>query len=276
VNRHVSPATVAAHRAAERHPRVANLKVRSVFEGALHLYRREPIRVSVSALILLTPGLLMGVGSGAWLDRINDDTLTERLLLAIVIAVIAAVIGTLGTVFYAGVLDELVGAVIRGREPPSMREVMHRLPIWRLILADLAVSFIVGFAASLLVLPGFVLLAMLSTVGPIVNIEGRRVFASIRRATSLTMPHLWLTLTTIGLPLAAEIGADHYFLHLRGVAGIVIELVVTVPLILTVGVITGLNEVVLAYALLARDPNSSVAEMVRTSLERAGGKTASP
>ena len=36
----------------------------------------------------------------------------------------------------------------------------------------------------------------------------------------------------------------------------------TLPLILTVGVIVGLNEVVLAYALLARDPSSSVADMV--------------
>ena len=40
------------------------------------------------------------------------------------------------------------------------------------------------------------------------------------------------------------------------------------PLILTVGVLVGLNEVVLAYALLARDPDSSVAAMVADSLSQ--------
>ena len=73
---------------------------------------------------------------------------------------------------------------------------------------------------------------------------------------------------TIGIPLAVEFAADHYFLHLEGDLGVWIEFLVGVPLILTVGVIVGLNEVVLAYALLARDPDSSVAEMVSSSLSQ--------
>ena len=224
--------------------------------------------MSVSALVLLAPGLVMGVGTGAYIDRIQEETLTGRIVVALVIAIVAAVIGTLGTVFYAGVLDELVGAVIRGQEPPSFASVVRELPVWRLIGADLVVTLIVGVASSLFVIPGFVLLAMLSTVGPIVNIEHRRVFASIRRAMSLTLPHLWLTLMTIGLPLAVEFAADHFFLHLEGNVGLAIEFLVSVPLILTVGVLVGLNEVVLAYALLARDPDSSVAEMVAASLSQ--------
>ena len=40
-------------------------------------------------------------------------------------------------------------------------------------------------------------------------------------------------------------------------------------MILTIGVIVGLNEVVLAYALLSRDPNSTVAEMVASSVDSA-------
>ena len=208
----------------------------------------------------------MGVGSGAFIDRIQDETQSGRIVVAVVIGILAAVFGTLGTVFYAGVLDELVGAVIRGQEPPAMGEVVRQLPVWRLIGADLLVVLIVAVASLLLFLPGFVLLAMLSTVGPIVNIEGRRVIPSIRRAVSLTFPHLWLTLMTIGIPLAVEFAADHYFLHLEGDLGVGIEFLIGVPLILTIGVIVGLNEVVLAYALLARDPDSSVAEMVSSSL----------
>ena len=259
---------IAAHEAALRHPHVANLSVRAVFAGAAHLYRREPVRVSGAALVLLGPGLIMGVGSGAFIDRIQDETQSGRVVVAVVIGILAAVFGTLGTVFYAGVLDELVGAVIRGQEPPAMGEVVRQLPVWRLIGADLLVVLIVAVASLLLVLPGFVLLTMLSTVGPIVNIEGRRVIPSIRRAVSLTFPHLWLTLMTIGIPLAVEFAADHYFLHLEGDLGVWIEFLVGVPLILTIGVIVGLNEVVLAYALLARDPDSSVAEMVSSSLSQ--------
>ena len=73
--RKASPETIAAHAAALRHPRVANLAVRDVFVGALRLYRREPFRVSVSAVVLLAPGLIMGVGSGAYIDRIQEETL---------------------------------------------------------------------------------------------------------------------------------------------------------------------------------------------------------
>ena len=41
-----------------------------------------------------------------------------------------------------------------------------------------------------------------------------------------------------------------------------IEFLVGLPLIVTIGAAVGLNEVVLAYALLARTPDSSVAEQV--------------
>lgn len=261
-------ATQAAHDAAARHPQIADLHAGSVYRGAWRLYRREPARVSVAALLLLGPGLVLGVGTGIFLDRVTEDTFTERVLVALVIGVIAAVIGTLGTVFYAGLLDELVGAVIRGGTPPDLGEVFRALPVWRLIAADLVVVLMAGAASSILVLPGFVLLAMLSTVGPVVNIERRGVFASIGRALSLTSRHIWLIMVTIGVPLAVELGVDHYLLHLDGTSGIWIQMLVSVPLILTIGVVVGLNEVVLAYALLARDPDSTVAEMVAASLER--------
>jgi len=159
--------------------------------------------------------------------------------------------------------------VIRGGTPPGIGEVIRALPIWRLIAADLVVVMMAGVTSSILVLPGFVLLAMLSTVGPIVNIERRGVFASIGRALSLTSRHVWLIMTTIGVPLAVELGADHYLLHLEGTAGIWIQTLVSVPVILTIGVIVGLNEVVLAYAMLARDPNSTVADMVASSVDSA-------
>ena len=72
-----------------------------MYRGAWRLYRREPVRVWVAALVLLAPGLVLGVAAGMFLDRFTEDTVTERVAFALAIAGIAAVLGTLGTVFYA-------------------------------------------------------------------------------------------------------------------------------------------------------------------------------
>jgi hypothetical protein len=183
-------------------------------------------------------------------------------ILIVVVAVVAAMLGNLGTIVYAGVLDELVESVIREGRRLSIGEATRSLPIWRLIGADLAVTALVGLASALGVLPGFVLMAMLGIVGPVVNIEHRRPVAAVRRSLRLTSRHVWLAMLAIGLPLAAEVAAHHWLLHVRHEADVIAEVLVSVPLILTVGAFVGLTEVELAYALLARDEGSSVAAVV--------------
>jgi hypothetical protein len=251
--------------AAERHPQIANLHARSIFGNALRLYRREPIRIASTALVLLGPAVLVGIGSGVIVDRFSNDTVPQHLLLIAVIAALAGVIGTFGTSAYAGVLDELVGSVIRGEPMPSMGAVVRDLPIWQLVVADIAVSILAGAASFVGALPGLVLYSLMSIVGPLVNIERHRPAVAIARSVRLTAPHLWLTLVAIGIPLGCEIGAHHWLLHVRQLRGVGPEVLVSVPLILTIGVLVGLSEVVLAYALLARDPGSSVAAMVAGS-----------
>jgi hypothetical protein len=257
-----APSRADVRDAADRHPQIAKLEVRDVYARALRLYRREPIRVSVTAVLLLGPGLILGIGSGVFADRLADDTAGDRFLAALVLALVGAVLGTLGTVAYSGVLDELVGAVIRGETPPPIGTAVRSLPFWRLIVADLYVAVSAGVGFFLGVLPGIVVLSLFCTVGPIVNIELHRPLAAIRRAVGLTSRHLFLTLMTVGIPLTLEIAAHEYLLHLKGDVGTLIEFLVGLPLILTIGAAVGLNEVVLAYALLARSPDSSVAEQV--------------
>lgn len=247
---------------ADRHPHVANLHVRDVYAAALRLYRHEPARVAGAALVLLVPPVVLGIGSGRLLDASSDDPLDDSLILIFVVAVVAAMLTNLGTIVYAGVLDELVGSAIREGRRPSIGEAVRGLPFWRLIGADLAVSVLVGAASALGLLPGFVLVSMLGVVGPLVNIERARPLAAIARALRLTAPHLWLTLVSIGIPLAIEVAAHHWLLRVRHEADIVVELAVSVPLILTVGAFVGLTEVELSYALLARDDGSTVADDV--------------
>jgi hypothetical protein len=257
---------------ADRHPHVANLSVLDVFAAALRLYRREPARVAGAALALLGPPVILGIGSGRVLDAMRDGPLDGRVVTVLVVAVIAAVLTNLGTIVYAGVLDEFVGSVIRDDRRPSITEAARALPIARLVGADLAVGALVGLTSALAGLPGLVLMAMLGIVGPIVNIERLRAVPAVRRSLRLTSRHLVLVVLAIGLPLAIEVAAHHWLLHVRHEADVLTEIAVSIPLILTVGAFVGLTEVELAYALLARDEGSSVADMVaRTAPEAPGG-----
>ncbi|MGH2539142.1 MAG: hypothetical protein ACRDGK_01325 [Actinomycetota bacterium] len=258
---------------ADRHPDVANLHTGSVMGAAFRLYRREPARVAGAALVLLFPAIVLGAGTGRLLDAYRDGPLDDRLVLILVAAALAAVLANVGTIVYAGVLERLVGSVIRGGQRPSIGEAARSLPIWSLIGADLAVTALVGLASALGVLPGFLLIALLGIVGPVVNIERRRPLAAIRRSLGLTWPHLWLTVLSIGLPLAVEVLAHHWLLHVRHEADVVVELLVSLPLILTVGAFVGLTEIELAYALLARDDGSPVATIVAETAPPELGRT---
>jgi hypothetical protein len=250
---------------ADRHPHIANLRVLDVYRSALRLYRLEPARVAGAALVLMVPPVVLGIGSGRLLDGLRDGPLDDRVVLVLVIAVVAGVLSSIGTIVYAGVLDELVGSVVRDDRRPSISEVVHALPIWRLIGADVLVTVLIAPAFALGAVPGFVLLTMLAIVGPVVNIEDARPFPAIVRSFRLTSRHLWLTMLAVGLPLLLEIGVHHWLLHLRVEADVLIEIAVSVPMILTVGAFVGLVEVELAYALLARDDGSSVAEVVAST-----------
>ncbi|MGZ8581027.1 MAG: hypothetical protein ACXWW9_07065 [Actinomycetota bacterium] len=250
---------------ADRHPHIANLQVLDVYRSALRLYRLEPARVAGAALVLMVPPVVLGIGSGRLLDELRDGPLDDRVVLLLVIAVVAAILTSFGTIVYAGVLDELVGSVVRDDRRPSISEVVHALPIWRLIGADVLVTVLIAPASALGAAPGFVLLTLLAIVGPVINIEDARPFPAIVRSFRLTARHLWLTMLAVGLPLLVEIGVHHWLLHLRMEADVLIEIAVSVPMILTVGAFVGLVEVELAYALLARDDRSPVAEVVAST-----------
>ena len=149
----------------------------------------------------MVPPVVLGIGSGRLLDELRDGPLDDRVVLLLVIAVVAGVLTSIGTIVYAGVLDELVGSVVRDDRRPSISEVVHALPIGRLIGADVLVTVLIAPASALGAVPGFVLLTLLAIVGPVVNIEDARPFPAIVRSLRLTARHLWLTMLAVGLPL---------------------------------------------------------------------------
>jgi hypothetical protein len=111
-------------------------------------------------------------------------------------------------------------------------------------------------------IPGLVLGALVAIVGPVVNVEGQRPLAAVRRSIRLTWPHAVLALCIIVPALLLEGVIHGVLVAVWNTLGLVGELAVEIPLIVSVGAMVVLAEVVLAYALMARDAGSPVARMV--------------
>jgi len=248
--------------AADRHEHVPNLRARDVFVHALKMYRREPARVAGAALVLMVPPVVVGIGAGHLIEVWDPKFLDGGVVAVLLIAVVAGVLTSVGTIVYAGVLDELVGSVVHGGPRRSVIEAVRSLPVGLLIGADVVAAALVGVSLALGVLPGLVLAPMLAIVGPVVTIERARPFRAVARSIRLTVRHLGLTLMTVGVLLLVEGIVHHWLLNVREQVGALAEAAIAVPSILTVGAFVGLVEVELAYALLARDAGSTTAAMV--------------
>ena len=248
--------------AADRHEHIANLHVRDVYAHAVRLYRHEPGRVAGAALVLMVPPVVVGIGAGHLIEVWDPQVLDGGVIAVGLIVVLAGILSSAGTIVYAGVLDELVGSVVRRRPRPSVAEAVRSLPIGRLIGADVAAVVVVGVALALGVLPGLVLAPMVAIVGPVVTIERAGPLRAVARSVRLTARHLGLTMLTVGPLLVVETVVHHWVLDVREQVGPLAEAAISVPSIVTIGALIGLVEVELAYALLARDPGSSTAAMV--------------
>lgn len=127
---------------------------------------------------------------------------------------VGATLGTtgvslLGTVLLSGFACGLVGAAGHGRPPVTLLQVARSMPWWRLIAADLLVSAAVVAGLVLLVVPGLAVLTLFAVVGPVIEIEHRKVFAALRRSAQLARRHIGpvVLLATAPLIVAAELEA---------------------------------------------------------------------
>jgi hypothetical protein len=158
-----------------------------------------------------------------------------------------------GVVFYAGVLDKIVGAHLHGHRDLSIREIWRVLPLRRLAVADvfLAAATLAGFALG--VIPGIAIFTFWALVGPVITIEDRRVRSAFGRSYRLVKPHFLLVLLLVTVPIEVEqavLHAIHYselFEH-----PVIPALLLNGLLASVVGSWVGLIEVVLAYELIHR------------------------
>jgi len=118
-------------------------------------------------------------------------------------------VSLLGTVLLSGFVCGVVGATVHGRKRRNLAEAARSLPWKRLVVADILVTITVLIGLLLVVLPGLVALTLLAVVGPVIEIEHRRVLSAFRRSVHLVRQHVWLVilLGTVPLALAAELEA---------------------------------------------------------------------
>ncbi len=229
----------------------APLRVLPLLGHVFDVYRRRFWRVALTAVLVFVPINVIEVAA----EPVLEDPFEHGfgILAAVSLALITGFLATFGDIFYAGLLDEVVGSDLRGHRLPSTATVMRDLPWMRLALANLVFAAIVSIGFVLAVIPGIVAFVLFGLVGAVINIERRGVFASFRRTASLVAPHFVLAALLILVPTAAEGVVDDWFIRFEHDASWPAVVGASALIAVVVGSVVGLIEVTLAHVLIARD-----------------------
>jgi hypothetical protein len=230
-------------------PAVASPSARYVLRTAFRTYRERFGRVAGTAFVVF--------GAIASIDVIAAILIVEHVSSTTgdaIASTVAAVFAMAGVVIYAGVLDKVVGAHLHGERDLSVPEVLHVLPIGRLIAADLVLTVATLAGLALFVIPGVAIFTLWSLVGPVITIEDRQVGEALKRTWQLVRPRFWLTFVLVTLPLQLEQTVLHAIDYTALFDHPVLPAFLFNGLLGTViGSVVGLIEVVLAYELIASE-----------------------
>jgi len=215
------------------------------------VYRARFRRIATAAVVVF--------GVTAWIEAFSETLIDEQELAGsgwdAAVSLIAAIVGTLGLVVYAGLVDKVLEDHREGRPTRPLRATLRSLPLGRLVVADLVLTIATVIGAVLLIIPGFIVFTLLCLVGPIIVSEDRRVFDALRRSARLVRPRFWLVFVLVTIPITLEEDIvhaidyhdfDHPLFAAFVIAGVIGALVPAV---------IGLVEVVLTHQLTRRSPD---------------------
>jgi len=171
-------------------------------------------------------------------------------LMAVVVVGAGAVVNAIGTTFYPGLLDRIVGEYELGHPPEPVGRVLRTLPYGRLIVADVLVVLVSALGLVLLVIPGVVAYTLFAITGPVINIEGRGPIAGMRRSAQLVRHHFWFVLCLVVIPLELEHAVVEAAEHTFAGHGYVVVFALNAGAGMLVGSFVGLVVVNVAFALL--------------------------
>ncbi|HET9201436.1 MAG TPA: hypothetical protein VFO84_10755 [Dehalococcoidia bacterium] len=206
-----------------------------------------------AALLILVPTAFVVSSLQELALDLTPDTSLGTWLFRVILIGFLAVGGSFGSVFYAGLLDKLVGHQHHGHPRLTILEVLRSLPYLRLFAANLVVVAATLIGVLLFIVPGIVGLTLLAIVGPVITIQDYPLTQALRTSVRLVRPVFWLVLLLVTLPVAFEQVLHEYVNHLLLTSSALARaLILDGLLVATVGAIVGLIEVTLAYDLLAR------------------------
>jgi hypothetical protein len=223
------------------------LRARNILKTSRDVYRGNFARIAATAIVVF--GAVAVIDTVLTARAANEH---QPLLRASLVG--AAAFLSLGSTFYAGLLDRLVGAQAFGHPEEKASRVLRSLPYRRLLAADVALTILTAAASLFLLVPGLVVFTLLALVGPLINIEDLSVRAAFRRSSQLVRRHFWLVALLVTAPVAAEGELEAAVeLAVHG-ESLVLAFLVHGLFGAVVGAAVGLVEVTLAYRLTADRP----------------------
>ncbi len=174
------------------------------------LYRRHAVILLILGVVILTPLALVEVLTRDVGTIDTDEGLLLSLSNLVVVALRSA--STLfGEIFYSGAVALLV---LHSHESSKLllRDVYRKLPFGRLVALDFLYTGIVFVGVVLLIVPGLIFMTWFWLSGAIVEVEGRRPIAALRRSRNLVRGSFWPTFAvviplTLGTSFLSGLGA---------------------------------------------------------------------
>lgn len=194
-------------------PDQRKLPAKEVAREVIDSYRAHWLFLILAAMAVLLPQAL----ADGFLDHLQVEGVRNGSDVATLAAVpLTAIVNLGGQAFYAGLT---AAAVIEWREHrplPDIRALARALPIKRLILVDIVISFGSALGFLVLIIPGLVWLAYVSLAPALIKFEHRGVWESIRRSRELVRGNFWRVMwIVVGTIVVTElaVGAVSLPLH---------------------------------------------------------------
>lgn len=170
--------------------RTAKLNFGRVVRETLRTCREQWRLLLVAGLIVFVPlGFVEALDAS--LQELDLDDLDDFAFLGVVVVAVGhAGSALLGEVFFAGVVAAGVSHV-RAGERSRLREIARTIPYGRLAIVDVLFALIAIAGLLLLVVPFFVFFVWFVLSGPVVEVEGRRPLAALRRSRELVRGSFW-------------------------------------------------------------------------------------
>lgn len=229
-----------------------SLRAHAVLGGAFASFRREPVRILVTAMLVF--GVL-----GVLEARVDVQSDGGRDEITVVLLLAGALFAAAGSVAYPALLDRLIGDGRHLHREESIGHIIRTLPYGRILGADVLVTLAIVGGTILLVVPGLIIMNLYALVGPLLTSEELGVRAAMRRSATLVRRHFWLVFGLATVPLFIVEAIETWVSRVAQGAPILESIAVHAAFGMLVASGVGLVEVQLADRLATRYPDSTEA-----------------